>query len=130
VCYCRFERSHSALLMYGNVDHVAQRNAEGYALVELEPPLTAVKTIRGLGAKLLQTLRVIPHVSVFAAFGIVPSRAATLSAVRGLTGWSNSIYHGDTTPHRQGIARALGIQLHDDQPPPLPRDGMIRSVRE
>lgn len=119
-----------ALLMYGNVDHVAQRNAEGLTLVELETPLSVVKAIRGLGARFLQTKRVIPMYSVFAFLRIVPSDSDARRAMHGLTGWSNSIYHGDPDPHKRNVAIALRIPLHDDLPPPLPRNGMIRSVRE
>jgi hypothetical protein len=119
-----------ALLMYGNVSHVAQRNPDGYTVAELEPTETVIKTIRALGAKLQQSLRVIPMYSVFAALRIVPSRPDALRAVKALTGWSNSIYRGDPSPHQQVIIRARRIVSNDGAPPSLPRDGMVRSVRE
>src|SRR5215207_10723369 len=90
--------------MYGNVDHVAQLEAEGRKVADIETPLNVVKKIRELAARLQQTLRVVPAYSILAKLRIVPATDDMILLIRELTTWSNSIYQGDPAPHRDAIA--------------------------
>jgi hypothetical protein len=109
-----------ALLMYDNVSHVAKRNADGHTVVDIDEPVTVIKTLRGLGAKLQQSLRVIPMYSVFERLRMVVPRSRIDTATKGLTGWSNSIYSGDPEPHKSAIIRSLRIRTNDAGPVVLP----------
>lgn len=98
-----------ALLMYGNVTHVAQIRASGMQVLELAEPIDVSRTLRAHAARLQQSLYVIPFYGLLALLRIVPSRKKVLKAILGLTAWSNSIHSGNAVAAQDMVASVLGI---------------------
>jgi hypothetical protein len=98
-----------AVLMYGNVDHVADIRARNLPVSWSVEPEQVVRDVRGLAARLQATLYLIPAYQFLAFLHIVPPKRQILEAIKGLTGWSNSIYSGGATLARDGVVRALKI---------------------
>jgi hypothetical protein len=103
-----------ALLMFGNVGHVAEIRARGLPVLDLEEPIDVVRTVRALASRLQQTLYVIPGYRFLAWCGLVPRREVALAAIPHLIGWSNSIHSGNVATARDEVARILGMS--HDQP--------------
>jgi hypothetical protein len=102
-----------AVLMFGNVNNVAEIRAKGLAVAWAGEPEQVVREVRALAARLQASLYVIPLYGVFAKLHVVRSRERILIAIKHLTGWSNSIYSGGAQAAQDAVVAALGIVRND-----------------
>lgn len=98
-----------AVLMYGNINNVAEVRERGLPVAWSTDPEQVVRDVRDLAARLQASLYIIPAYRVMAWVRIVPLRDRILKAIQGLTAWSNSIHSGGVMAAQDIVVDALGI---------------------
>lgn len=98
------------LLMYANVtDDRAYEQQSGHKLAEHTPVPEAMKVLRRLASELQASLYTVPAYSFWSVLGIVPDAKRVQKASSSLVGWSNSLYSGRTSEHRESVATNLSL---------------------
>ena len=80
----------------------------------------ASRALRELAAQLRASRRVIPAYPFFSLLRFVISRRVLLESSAALIHWSNAVFHGDSQPHRDRLAKLLNIPGLDLVAPPHP----------